>query len=382
LPAVDRIVATASWKRESHQLLNADCDIRDEAINVILNVRDVLRATADRFDDRYDEVEWRAYIRVRREPILGRVFVKPLRNRATVGEHPQLRSDLAEERRISGLETPHRSNGNIAIINGEPLLQLNAELAHVSTLAHCSDSAERSLRSRSRMNAVDGYAEIERKAGFRIPELYRRMLADGALDYPPGAMFGELRRGLYEQQPALSCALDVEWLPLEAIVGWEPPDFWLPEKLLVPFAVTGAGDHYAWYPAWADGADVPIVLAWHDDNRCDVLAPNLEGFMYRQTLSAMTFEPASPSPSGGAHEERRRGLRKDLDTLRPYLPAKWMQDLELLYATEPRIWKKQFRLTESVYLARLNEHEFEERVARELRFPHLNEAFPHMKPYP
>jgi hypothetical protein len=193
-------------------------------------------------------------------------------------------------------------------------------------------------------------------------------------------MFGELRRGLYEQQPALSCALDLEWLPLEAIVAWEAPDFWRPEPLLVPFAMTAGGDHYAWYPAWAEGTDVPVVVAWHDDDRCDVLAPSFEGFMYREMLSAMTFEYASPSESGGTHEERRDGLRKDLNTLRPYLRANWMRDLDELFSREPRVWKKRLRLTESVYLARLDEREFEERVARELAFPHLNKAIAYMKP--
>jgi hypothetical protein len=57
-----------------------------------------------------------------------------------------------------------------------------------------------------------------------------------------------------------------------------------------------------------------------------------------------------------------------------------MRDLDELFSREPRVWKKRLRLTESVYLARLDEREFEERVARELAFLHLNKAIAYMKP--
>lgn len=229
----------------------------------------------------------------------------------------------------------------------------------------------------------DAYARIEAKTGFRVPELYRRMRTDGALDYPPGARFGDLRRGIYEHQPALTCALDFEWIPLKAIEDWEPPDYWLPQHTFVPFAQSHAGDDYAWYPAWANGDEVPVVFAWRDNNCCDVIAPHLEGFMYRKTLEKLCYESAYDTAYDTRHgtwEELREGMRRELDVLRPYLRARWMADLDELFARKPREWRSQLGRREEKYLSQLDDDELKGRISRELAFPQLDTNFPHMKP--
>lgn len=224
---------------------------------------------------------------------------------------------------------------------------------------------------------MDAYARIEAKTGFRVPELYRRMRADGVLDFPPRVILGEC-------QPALTVALDFQWITLDKMVAWDPPDYWAPEHVFVPFGESHAGDDYAWYPAWADGADVPVVMAWRDDNRCVVEAPHLEGFMYRKLLETMTYYSAFYSAyeirTGTTWEEHRAAVRKDLDLLRPYLRASWMADLDELYARKPVEWRQQMPYGEEKYLTQLDERELKERIARELPYARLDTWFRHMKP--
>ena len=230
---------------------------------------------------------------------------------------------------------------------------------------------------------MNAYDEIERRTTFRIPDLYRRMCKDGVCNYAgsPQEWQSVWRRRALENPPALLGALDFEWLGLDEMMSWSPPDDWLPEHLFVPFGQTGAGDCYAWYPAWAEGDSVPVVLAWHDDNRCECLAPHLEGFLYRQTLEALTYvDPRRAQRRGFTSDEARQALRANIDVLRPYLRPSWMADLDGLSAREPREWSRKLPRTLETFVSQLGERELEERLSRELSFSKLNAEFDHMKP--
>ena len=55
----------------------------------------------------------------------------------------------------------------------------------------------------------------------------------------------------------------------------------------IPFAMTGADDSYCSYLNGQRGDDIPIVLVWHDMNCVDMLAKNLQDFMFRGLLEAV-----------------------------------------------------------------------------------------------
>jgi hypothetical protein len=230
---------------------------------------------------------------------------------------------------------------------------------------------------------VDPYVDIENRTGFRVPELYRRMRADGVCDYgvPEMWLHKWARCAVETPQTALLHALDFEWLSLEEIVSWTAPDYWAPEHLLIPFAQTHAGDEYAWYPAWAAGDDVPVVLAYHDENSCECLAPHLEGFLYRESLTALAFSDASEraESTGLTLDQDRRAMHASIGVLRPYLRPSWAADLEALAERAPRKWVYKLPRIEEVKVSQLDDRELQGRLERELDFSRRDAVFQHMK---
>lgn len=228
---------------------------------------------------------------------------------------------------------------------------------------------------------LDQLAEIERRTGFRVPDLYRRLRAAGACDYGAGQddWRATWRQRALSNPPVLLGALDFEWMSLDDAAQWTAPNYWMPEHVFVPFGESN-GDIYAFYPAWREGDDVPIVRAYHDVSTCEVLAPHLEGFLYRKMLEAMTFpDPQRDEDDGFTAQEARQALRASVSALRPYLRPAWMADLDAIVEREPRAWQRKVGRFEEDYVSQLDGQELDERVARELAFTRLNAEFAHMQ---
>ncbi len=146
--------------------------------------------------------------------------------------------------------------------------------------------------------------QLEQRYGFRYPALYHRLWQDGFLDW--GAFgpqwFTNVFPGLQHQPPFLLYAPDFEPLPPEQIaeflaVQHDADEFYAPVRQdyrFVPFGQNGAGDYYAFFYAQTAEADAepPVVLWWHDDNRADVLAANLQDFTLRAMAEAVSDMPA------------------------------------------------------------------------------------------
>lgn len=229
---------------------------------------------------------------------------------------------------------------------------------------------------------MDRLTEIEQRTGFVVPKLYRRLRDDGACEYgaTPEEWQATWRERALNNPPVLLGALDFEWMTLTDMAEWRAPDYWLPEHVFVPFGESN-GDVYAWYPAWRAGDDVPIVRAFHDVSTCEVLAPNLEAFLYRQMLEAMTFpDPQRNEDDGFTEQEAQQAMRASVGALRPYLRAAWFADLDELTKRTPRAWRRKIGRFEEEYVSQLEGQELEERIARELAFPRLNAEFSHMMP--
>jgi hypothetical protein len=202
---------------------------------------------------------------------------------------------------------------------------------------------------------------VRERWGFTLPAEYREMHSLGWLTIDrPGQTEDFLEPG--RQYLPLN---DMEWLPLEEIrdfqfQAWEGDEF-------VPFAQSGLGDHWCWWPAETTEAGTPVVLCPHDDQSGIVYAPHFLGALYRHML-----EYAHGGLSGPEDEALARALlsRWSVD-LGPLLPAAWARTLEQLRSAPLQTWKQ--RRWEQCGL--LTAEELRSILERDLPFEGMNRQF-------
>lgn len=174
----------------------------------------------------------------------------------------------------------------------------------------------------------DLLSAIEQRHGLTLPTMYRQMHLEGACE-----------------DGILVRALDLEWSSLESVRDWTAPSHWSCAPRVVPFAKTGRGDLYAWVPAWADDEALPVALMRRDSETCTVLAPHVEGLVYRLALEAVVADLASED------------VDDVLANVGSFLRDAWRRDVERL-ATEP-----------------LADAELQHRIQRELGSSRLGSTF-------
>ena len=219
-------------------------------------------------------------------------------------------------------------------------------------------------------SAVDEeiYKEIERRYGFRLPSDYRSMQELGWFDFDPttdrdvafdpGSPHGYLWLN------------DMEWLSLAEIRDHQFPNYCL--SGFVPFAFTGGGDHWCWYPKFtdADSGSTPVVLCPRDSNTGEFYAPHFLGAMYRQALDyAQTWRQADEVDLARAH------LAGWASRLGPFFPRLWQEAIAYASAAPLHEWK-QGKITAR---ALLRAEECAAFVKRDLSFPQLDGEFKWME---
>lgn len=107
---------------------------------------------------------------------------------------------------------------------------------------------------------------LDHRYGFRPPELWWRMRSSGF--FTP----------LHENHLQLS---DLSWMSVADMVAHRFP----PDEIagLVPFAQTGRGDAWCFYPGLEAGL-APVCFCPMEDEVAHVYAPDFAGFVYRATL--------------------------------------------------------------------------------------------------
>jgi hypothetical protein len=92
----------------------------------------------------------------------------------------------------------------------------------------------------------------------------------------------------FNNPPALLCARNggVEWIKADDILDWEFPDYWDGKHKMIPFAGNGCGDVWAFYLNWTDKENIPVIFAYHDENRAEAYAPDFESFLFKQMLES------------------------------------------------------------------------------------------------
>ncbi len=138
---------------------------------------------------------------------------------------------------------------------------------------------------------------IETKYGIVFPNTYRELYKSGMLNW---GEFGQnwiknVYPSLRKSPPLLLYANDFELIDFERIdeeIGAfkDPEDYRCvnPKFNFIPFAQNGGGDLYCFQYDNSNNGNIPIVLVWHDMNAANVLAKNLQDFMFRSMLETLT----------------------------------------------------------------------------------------------
>ncbi|MDX2565229.1 SMI1/KNR4 family protein [Streptomyces sp. TX20-6-3] len=91
---------------------------------------------------------------------------------------------------------------------------------------------------------------------------------------------------------------------------------------LYPFASTGHGDLYCWYPRWQEGPEPPVILYIHDELESPLFASNFSEFLCRGLLRSF----AGTKSDLGTFEIWRRHIA----IISPFLDPAYLQILAAL----------------------------------------------------
>jgi hypothetical protein len=232
-----------------------------------------------------------------------------------------------------------------------------------------------------------GIDDLEQRYGFRYPTLYWRLYEDGMLTW-----------GEYDMRDAdLSACIPPVLTPKSACDNAEDPPFlwvardfillepvWLPLWLesereswpslesfgIISFGYDSAGSGYGfWFGGQREGEETPIVYVDYVNCQIEVLARNLQDFMFRELLGSATCTANVITSEAG-----RKTALAALRTHEPYLTSRQANILHEVFRREIRV------LDENKYFKTksngvLTEKEWEEIVEQETTFERANERF-------
>lgn len=183
-------------------------------------------------------------------------------------------------------------------------------------------------------------SEIEQQHGFTYPSLYRQLESDGMLavgEYGPD-WYKLVYPTLTDRPTLLLHADDFELLNIQAVAAeveslLDADDYRQidPAFQFIPFAQTGAGDHYCFFASGQHDGEMPIVLLWHDQNEAQYLAKNLQDFLFHMLLNSMADQDTY---NDVGDEEFKDQLAKTLGTHARYLTARQAEVLQTLLARD------------------------------------------------
>ncbi|KAB0324338.1 SMI1/KNR4 family protein [Janthinobacterium sp. PLB04] len=183
-------------------------------------------------------------------------------------------------------------------------------------------------------------SEIERQHGFTYPSLYRQLESDGMLavgEYGPD-WYKLVYPTLTDRPTLLLHADDFELLNIQAVAAeveslLDADDCRQidPAFQFIPFAQTGAGDHYCFFASGQQDGEMPIVLLWHDQDEAQYLAKNLQDFIFHMLLNSMADQDTY---NDVGDEEFKDQLAKTLGTHARYLTARQAEVLQTLLARD------------------------------------------------
>ncbi|HIE5651102.1 TPA: SMI1/KNR4 family protein [Stenotrophomonas maltophilia] len=218
-------------------------------------------------------------------------------------------------------------------------------------------------------------AEIELATGQTFPALYHRLDTEDRLSW--GATHPQWAQVcLSELQPVppiLLYAQDYEPLERgELLEAWQEltaEDHYNPlrqDLQLLPFARTGAGDSYCFWTNAPGCDEPPVLLVWHDDDRADVLARNLQDFLFRKMVEAVADYEAPYTLL--SHGDLADNLQRWLGSHRAWLRDDQATALEALFARSAEIEQGE-----------IDEDQAQALVQQLIGFERLDESFAYVR---
>ncbi|HYQ24952.1 SMI1/KNR4 family protein [Stenotrophomonas sp.] len=217
--------------------------------------------------------------------------------------------------------------------------------------------------------------EIEQATGQAFPPLFHQITAEGRADWGAtgNLWFREVFPTLLAQPPLLLHANEFEPIALHELrEAWEDltaEDHYNPlreDLQLLPFARSGAGDTYCFWSNAPGFIEPPVLMVWHDDDRADVLAANLQDFLFRKMVEAVTeLEAAYTTLVEG---DLAANLQAWLGSHRGWLRDDQAAALEALFAR-----------TDDIAAGRISDEEAQALVTRVIGFPRLDESFAYVR---
>lgn len=218
-------------------------------------------------------------------------------------------------------------------------------------------------------------AEIELATGQTFPALYHRLDAEDRLSW--GATHPQWAQvclpELQPVPPILLYAQDYEPLERgELLEAWQEltaEDHYNPlreDLQLLPFARTGAGDSYCFWTNAPGCDEPPVLLVWHDDDRADVLALNLQDFLFRKMVEAVADYEAPYTLL--SHGDLADNLQRWLGSHRAWLRDDQATALEALFARSAEIEQGE-----------IDEDQAQALVQQLIGFERLDESFAYVR---
>ncbi|MDO4260160.1 MAG: hypothetical protein Q4C87_11650 [Actinomycetaceae bacterium] len=186
------------------------------------------------------------------------------------------------------------------------------------------------------MTWMDYIAYAEQTRGVTLPEVYHRLAADGMLDWgPAGPRWSEeVFPRLLKHPPFLLISSDVELVDSDSMLtdhfdcefAFElKPEY---KQAFIPFVTVGNGDLYVF--AYLDGASTPLIVRLKHDWDSEILANDLQDWMFMQILEADRSWNCPDEDDEGF----RRVLLTQLESHRPYLKPTHYDLLKEVYSRE------------------------------------------------
>lgn len=212
---------------------------------------------------------------------------------------------------------------------------------------------------------------IEQQFGFTYPQLYHELQQDGMLNWGTFGpewitqQYPELRKN----PPLLLFANDFELMTTkdteDQLEEFADESYWIqmkPGLQFIPFAQNGAGDWYCFFTSQTEDNGIPVVLLQHDANRGTFKAKNLQDFIFRSMLEAVT--DTESAVYGLLDEENFRGdLENFIRTHQKYLPAAQVQVIEEVYTVPAK------------HKAIINESQLQIFLEKHINFEKLDQEF-------
>lgn len=226
-------------------------------------------------------------------------------------------------------------------------------------------------------------SEIENKYNFQYPELYKQLEADGRLNvgqYGPNwyaTVFPLLKENptllLFSNEFELTRIDDI---PEEIETLTAPDDYRgiKREYRFIPFATTGAGDNYCFFLNKKVGDNIPIVLLWHDVDKIDFLAKNLQDFIFRMILNDMSDLNVDSQISDAEFYEQ---LHKILKTHNQYLTTQQTGVLNEIVQRELIEYTVKYQRYTEDLRGLLNTEELQTIITTIIGYEDLNKSMPY-----